>query len=56
MTQIDIPLMTELFDKESKEFAILSEARACRKAAGELLAEERYLDAMEVPGLTNSAA
>ncbi|MDE6422916.1 MAG: hypothetical protein K2K95_05800 [Muribaculaceae bacterium] len=47
MTQIDIPLMTELFDKESKEFAILSEALACRKAAGELLAEERYLDAME---------
>ena len=37
MTQIDIPLMTELFDKESKEFAILSEALACL-AAGKSLA------------------
>ncbi len=47
MTPIEIPLMTEIFDKESQEFAILNEALVCRKAATELLAEERYLDAME---------
>ncbi len=39
--------MTEIFDKESKEAAIFTEALACRKAANELLAEERYMDAME---------
>lgn len=47
MTPIEIPLMTEIFDKESKEAAIFTEALACRKAANELLAEERYMDAME---------
>lgn len=47
MTIIEIPLMTERFDKESKEFAILNEALGYRKEAEDLLAEERYMDAME---------
>ncbi len=47
MTPLEIPLMTDIFPKDSKEFAILNEALVCRKAAAELIAEERYLDAME---------
>lgn len=47
MPTIEIPLMTERFEKESQELRILSEAIACRKAASDLLAEERYMDAME---------
>ncbi len=47
MPNIEIPLQTERFQKESQELRILTEALACRKAANELLAEERYMDAME---------
>lgn len=47
MTQVEIPLNLERFETASKEAAILNEALNCRKEAGQLLAEERYLDAME---------
>lgn len=47
MNTIEIPLMTDRFDKSSKEYAILNEAIQYRKEAEVLLAEERYLDAME---------
>ena len=47
MSPIEIPLMTERFDKASKEYTVLSEALACRAAAMQLIGEERYMDAME---------
>lgn len=47
MTPLEIPLMTDIFPKDSKEFSVLSEALTCRKAAADLIAEERYIDAME---------
>jgi len=47
MNQIEIPLMLEKFDKNSSELAILKEALNCRKTAEQLIAEDRYMDAME---------
>ena len=47
MNQIEIPLMLEKFDKNSGELAILKEALSCRKTAEQLIAEDRYMDAME---------
>lgn len=47
MNQIEIPLMLEKFDKNSRELAILKEALGCRKTAEQLIAEDRYMDAME---------
>lgn len=47
MKQIEIPVNLESFDKNSKEKAILQEAMACRATAEQLIAEERYMDAME---------
>ncbi|MDE6142816.1 MAG: hypothetical protein K2F94_01920 [Muribaculaceae bacterium] len=47
MNQIEIPLMLEKFDKNSGDVAILKEALNCRDTAEQLIAEERYMDAME---------
>ncbi len=47
MEIVEIPLMTERFEKNSNEFRILNEALACRATATQLMAEERYMDAME---------
>ncbi|MBD5356297.1 MAG: hypothetical protein HDR88_04735 [Bacteroides sp.] len=47
MTQVEIPLNLSRFENSPKEQATLSEVLACRKAAEEFIAEERYLDAME---------
>lgn len=47
MTPIQIPLMLEKFEDGSRELDILKEALECRKTAEQLIAEERYMDAME---------
>lgn len=47
MEIVEIPLMTERFEKNSNEFRILTDALAYRAAATQLIAEERYMDAME---------
>lgn len=47
MDQIEIPLMLETFDKNSQELATLKDALACRITAGQLLSEDRFMDAME---------
>ena len=47
MNQIEIPMMLEKFDKNSRELAILKEALTCRETAEQLISEERYMDAME---------
>lgn len=47
MTLIHIPLRTKDFEKNSKDLALLEQAYDCRKTTEELLAEERYTDALE---------
>lgn len=47
MTQVEIPLNLSRFENAPEEKETLSVALACRKAAEEFIAEERYLDAME---------
>nr|QIM10856.1 hypothetical protein Muribac1_0650 [uncultured Muribaculaceae bacterium] len=47
MTPIQIPLMLEKYDANSREAAILKDVIACRQNAEQLLSEERYMDAME---------
>lgn len=47
MTQIEIPVMTNLFEKNSKEAEVISNVVSLRASVESLLAEERYMDAME---------
>lgn len=47
MTQIEIPLKLESFQKDSQQAEVIAEVLALRETAGTLAAEERYLDAME---------
>lgn len=47
MTQIEIPVKLESFEKDSSQAEIMAEVIALREAAGQLAQEERYLDAME---------
>lgn len=47
MTFIEIPVDLSRWNKDSKEAGILKEAMACRKTAEDLIAENRYIDALE---------
>lgn len=47
MTFVEIPLDLKEFDKNSRELEIINEAISCRKAAEELIADSRYMDALE---------
>lgn len=47
MTFVDIPLDPATLDKNSKELSVINETLACRKAAEELMAENRTIDALE---------
>lgn len=47
MTFVDIPLDLGKLEKNSPELATINEALACRKAAEELMTENRTMDALE---------
>lgn len=47
MTFVDIPLNLKKFEKNSKELDVLKETLASREAAESLIAEGRYMDALE---------
>lgn len=47
MTFVDIPLNLKKFEKNSKELDVLKETVASREAAESLIAEGRYMDALE---------
>lgn len=47
MTFVDIPLDLGKMEKNSPELAVINETLACRKAAEELIAENRTMDALE---------
>lgn len=47
MNQVEFPLNIKKFDKKSDEARVISDVLACRKTAGELAAEAKYIDALE---------
>lgn len=47
MTPVDIKVNLKSFKKNPEELRVLEEALACRKTAESLVAEEKYIDALE---------